>query len=548
MSLDTPVIKPQPGFQEEVLSCEADVAIIGGAAGAGKTFVLLMEALRNVEDPAFAAVIFRRTKEMIRATGGLWDESAKLFPQFGGEPSQSILKWRFPNLEDSNKPGATIDFEGIEYEKDLGNWQGAQIPLIIFDELAGENGFTEKMFQFMFSRNRGICSIKPYIRASCNPDPDSWVANFISWYIDQDTGYPIKERCGVIRYVTSYKDRWIWGDTRAEVVAKCPEMFTDEKFLASGINPEDLIKSFTFIPGDIYDNKILLQHDPGYLGSLSSMDDADQDRFLRGNWKVRSDGMGLYDYNAIERIFKNAEDFEENDPVLIGWVKTKPIYVDPSDYRNNYITCDAAKFGRDLCVICVWKGFKIIHISIFFESSPHDIYREIESLRMEFKVAKTNVCVDQDGVGGDTVRLGKYYGFRARAEVAEDPDSRVKENYKMRKDQCFFRSANRVNEGNLKISLVSVKIWDKGSKNPRYSRKLKWKGEMVDVETLIKNQLRAIKKGLADFEGGTLKLCTNTKDEQKLILDGDSPDFADNIMMREEFVLLRRRRGGVKVY
>ncbi len=178
------------------------------------------------------------------------------------------------------------------------------------------------------------------------------------------------------------------------------------------------------------------------------------------------------------------------------------------------------------------------------------IKNEIELLRVQFGVPKVNTLVDQDGVGGDVVKLGKYYGFSARREVAQDPDSREKENYKQRKDQCFFRSAARVNRNELKITVLpsTIKIFDKGATKPRYSTKLKWKGDMKEISSLIKNQLRAIKRGKPDFEGGALKLCTNTKDEQKEILDGDSPDFADVIMMREDFELSRRRKGGFKVY
>ncbi|RYY12693.1 MAG: terminase, partial [Cytophagaceae bacterium] len=40
-------IIPQPGFQERALSTRADIAIIGGSAGGGKTFALLMEAARH---------------------------------------------------------------------------------------------------------------------------------------------------------------------------------------------------------------------------------------------------------------------------------------------------------------------------------------------------------------------------------------------------------------------------------------------------------------------------------------------------------------------
>ena len=40
----------------------------------------------------------------------------------------------------------------------------------------------------------------PYIRATCNPDADSWVADLLQWWIDQDTGFPIPERAGKVRW------------------------------------------------------------------------------------------------------------------------------------------------------------------------------------------------------------------------------------------------------------------------------------------------------------------------------------------------------------
>ena len=48
--------------------------------------------------------------------------------------------------------------------------------------------------------NRSTCGVRPYIRATCNPDADSWVADFLSWWIDPESGHPIRERAGVLRY------------------------------------------------------------------------------------------------------------------------------------------------------------------------------------------------------------------------------------------------------------------------------------------------------------------------------------------------------------
>ena len=76
--------------------------------------------------------------------------------------------------------------------------QGAQVPG--FDELTHS---TKSQFFYMMSRNRSMCGVRPYIRATCNPDADSWVAEFISWWIDQETGLPIPERAGKVRYLSA---------------------------------------------------------------------------------------------------------------------------------------------------------------------------------------------------------------------------------------------------------------------------------------------------------------------------------------------------------
>ncbi|CAB4176247.1 Archaeophage PsiM2, terminase large subunit [uncultured Caudovirales phage] len=269
MSQTTIEVRPQPGPQEAFLSTSADIAIFGGAAGGGKSWGLLLEPLRHIHNPGFGAVIFRRTSNQVRNEGGLWDESLKLYPLAGGEPKESILQWNFPE-------GPSITFAHIEHEKTKLNWQGSQIPLIAFDELTH---FTKGQFFYLLSRNRSTCGVKPYIRATCNPDPDSFVAELIRWWIDQDTGYAIPERSGVIRWFVMLNDEIFWGDTPDEL---------KEKYGA-----DVLPKSLTFIAARLEDNQILMKADPGYLANLKALPLVERERLLGGNWKIRP-SAGLY--------------------------------------------------------------------------------------------------------------------------------------------------------------------------------------------------------------------------------------------------------------
>ncbi len=94
--------------------------------GSGKTFALLLECLRHLNVPNFYTLFLRRTKQEAKLPGSCIDESKNIFPQFGGVYSEAYMQWRFEN-------GSKVQFGGIELEKDLEDYKGSQVPLIIFD-------------------------------------------------------------------------------------------------------------------------------------------------------------------------------------------------------------------------------------------------------------------------------------------------------------------------------------------------------------------------------------------------------------------------------
>lgn len=155
-----------------------------------------------------------------------------------------------------------------------------------FDELTH---FDEPTFFYMMSRNRSTCGVKPFIRATCNPDADSWVAKFIEWWIDQDTGYPIPERSGKIRWFVRRDGIINWADTKEELWERFDLKTEEEK---------DEPRSVTFIMSSIYDNKELLKVNPQYLASLKSLPEVERERLLKGNWKIKS---------AAGRYFKRTQ-------------------------------------------------------------------------------------------------------------------------------------------------------------------------------------------------------------------------------------------------
>ncbi len=269
-------LRPQKGPQEMFLSTSADICIYGGAAGGGKTYGLLLDPLRHKNTKKYTAVFFRKNSIQIHAEGGLLDESKSMYASIKGASMKTSPRprWNF-------KDGGSISFAHIERDDDLPKWQGSQITAIMFDELTH---FSERQFFYMLSRNRTVCGVKPYVRATCNPDADSWVAKFIEWWIDQDTGYPIPERSGKLRWMLRRQDAIYWADTREELWERF-DLKTDEERAEP--------KTVTFIASTIYDNKILLDRNPQYLANLKAMATVERERLLNGNWKIKP-AAGLF--------------------------------------------------------------------------------------------------------------------------------------------------------------------------------------------------------------------------------------------------------------
>lgn len=255
-------VRPQPK-QEIALASPADLLIFGGGAGGGKTWTLLVEALRNTNNAKFGGVIFRRTSPQITNEGGLWDESRTIYPHFGAKPRTSPNHaWHFPT-------GSRLSFGHLQLEKTVLDWQGAQIAFLGFDELTH---FTEYQFFYMLSRLRSLSGVRPYVRATCNPDADSWVRKFISWWIDEATGLPIEERIGKLRYFVRIGSEIHWSSNPADLRLQWPDIPA---------------KSVTFVPALVGDNPKLLDKDPSYLANLHALPLVERERLLCGNWNVR---------------------------------------------------------------------------------------------------------------------------------------------------------------------------------------------------------------------------------------------------------------------
>lgn len=247
-----------------------------------------MEPLRHVHVAGFNAVIFRRKSTSIIDPGGLWDKSAELYPSLGAKPSLAKLMWTFPS-------GATVSFRHLQLEEHKFDWMGLQICLLEFEELTH---FTKSQFVFLLGSNRSTCGVEPYIRATCNPDADSWVKELVQPFLAED-GYVNLDEVGNLKYFIVENDQF---------------QFVEADYRDSlGLAP----MSFTYINADVWDNEELLKKDPKYLQRLMSQSLVDRERFLGikgrgGSWNARatagkvfrSDWFPILDHRPIAKPLK----------------------------------------------------------------------------------------------------------------------------------------------------------------------------------------------------------------------------------------------------
>ena len=236
----------------------------------------------------------------IDSPGGLLEVSEGIYPYLGDIGAEyknyyakAKKEWRFES-------GARVKFTYLNIEKGAKRLQGLAYTYVGFDELTH---YLEEDVWFLWARARSQSGVKPYMRATCNPDPDSWVKRLllIGGYIDKE-GWPVEGMSGVVRYFIRTSDGVMrWGDTREELIEAYPEYF-DYSDLPEGVDRDayDDITSFTFITATVYDNKELLNKNPEYLKGLKNLPPALQDAWLRGNWNTRFESGGFFKREAVD--------------------------------------------------------------------------------------------------------------------------------------------------------------------------------------------------------------------------------------------------------
>ena len=247
-----------------------------------------------------------------------------------------------------------------------------------------------------------------------------------------------------------------------------------------------------FVQALVKDNPFISKY---YVENLKQIKDkAIKERLLMGNWNYDDDPSCIFSYDTITDLFTNKGTGDEK-----------------------YIVGDVARKGRDRMVIGYWEGLQLKQVYELDYETKSDTKKSTEfviNLAEEKQVGRSNIVLDEDGVGGGVVDQVECKGFVNGSACIQPPevkyDSNKKLNYGNLKAQCYLLLADKAEKSEIGIDSV----------NP-------------DIKDLIVEELEQIKRKNLDKDG---KIYIISKEEIKEAI-GRSPDFADMIMMRMFFEL-----------
>ncbi len=238
---------PQPGPQEDFITCPYRDIFFGGAAGGGKSDGVLGHYLKHLNEEGRWAqgVVFRRETPMLE---DLIARAIEIYPHTGARWYEKKQKFVWPSA-------ATLRFRAIERASDIAKYMSQAFSWMCFEELP--TWASPDAADQLRSRIRSAGAKRLWFLATGNPGcvGHGWVKS---------------------RYISPAPPR---------------TPFWPPELLKRGYRPEQLeelgMSQRIFIPANVEDNKILLENDPEYLLRLEMVGSEELvQAWKHGNWDV----------------------------------------------------------------------------------------------------------------------------------------------------------------------------------------------------------------------------------------------------------------------
>ena len=245
---------PQSEPQWSALLSQADEIFYGGAAGGGKTDLVIGMASDCHQHSAIFRRVYPNLKEIMRRSREVIGNAA--------QENKADRIWTYPD-------GRTIEFGAVQYEDDKKSWQGRPHDLKAFDEVTE---FSKSQYEFIIGWNRTTdISQRVRVVATGNPPTDesgSWVIDrWGAWLNDE---HPDPAKPGELRWYATIDGQECEYDTGDPVEHKGETIYP---------------RSRTFIPARLEDNPYYAQ-DNRYKSVLQSLPEPLRSMLLNGDFKA----------------------------------------------------------------------------------------------------------------------------------------------------------------------------------------------------------------------------------------------------------------------
>lgn len=498
---------PQPGLQENVCACEANVIHMCGAATMGKSFTgILLWGYRADKKGASGAMISTRLQDskkgssIFRDNELVWGQYAGCqyntsdYPTFAWPIWFSAWRLIHSNFNTDN-PVEWSQF--VEYAKK--NQNGYQY----FDEA---NDLPEKQYHYWNSRNRDDSGVPPQSVYSYNPSGKNhyFTRNLINGgYVGADLWFK-PEMNGVVRYYYAPSDNvddFIWGDTPEEV-AKAAGIVLTEKDRAAGLTETDMIRSFAAFTGEASDNRMLVASTGGK--SVANLLYSGQGAVLKG---------GYFGDIETEEINVNRQ--------MIHELWRNPVNGD----ENVYATLDVSGGNTDSddCPMCIFKGNSLIAIKTF-RGDPKQLVDWIDRNLKQYGVPVEHFAFDATGIGNYLRAYTNGVPLTANRRPIQELDERGNtvnlDSFFNLRSQLLSRLEVMLQKGELNFAIPEDMIIQYGKK-----------GERRRIKDILFDEMDVFR---FDMRNG--KRYARSKDEYKAKFKS-SPDLMDTIMLFMYFFL-----------
>jgi hypothetical protein len=309
---------PLPGPQTDAYHCQADELFYGGAAGGGKTDLMLGLALTTHR----RALFLRREATQLKAV----IERLKRIVVGRGQ-------WRSSGHGGTmrlNSGGGErlLELSGCEHEDDREKYQGQDHDLKLFDELPH---FSRSQYRFIIGWNRtDVPGQRCRVVAGGNPPttPEArWVVE--EWAPWLDPEHPDPARPGELRWYLVDQDnriQWFKESVTVEV---------DGHAIAA--------RSRTFIPAKLADNPVYMR--TNYMSVLNSMPEPLRSQMLFGDFSA---GLDDDAWQVIPSRWVRA--------AQARWTPAVPRDAEGHDIPLSAVGADVAHGGADQSVIAKLHG------------------------------------------------------------------------------------------------------------------------------------------------------------------------------------------------